>query len=150
VKTRLALFVLAVLATTMFGTAAAQAPAQEKKTDAAAEKAGDTKKSDDKSKKAAARSASGTVKSASGDSIVVAGKQKGKEVEWTFGVDPQTLIRKGGKSITAADLKPGDSVSVRYGDADGKAMAQSVTVRGGGTAKKDDKKAPANPCAPKK
>jgi hypothetical protein len=43
------------------------------------------------------------------------------------------------------DLKPGDAVKVRYMDHEGKMVAQSVTVRGGGAAQKDDtmaKKAP--------
>jgi uncharacterized protein DUF5666 len=107
------------------------------------------KKADDKmdksekmgaKKKMASKSASGTVKSAGADSLVVAGKEKGKEAEWTFAVDPKTTIKKGGKAITAADLKAGDNVSVRYHDMDGKAVAQAVTVRGGGMAKKDEMK----------
>ena len=88
-------------------------------------------------KKAPSKSASGMVKSATADSVVVAGKDKGKDAEWTFGVDPGTKIRKGGKSVTAADLKAGDSVNVRYHDMDGKSMAQSIAVRGGGVAKKN-------------
>ena len=149
-KKLLALFVLAAFATTTPGLAAAQAPAPEKKMDKPAEKSGDMKKSDAKMKKPAVRNANGTVKSASADSIVVAGKEKGKEAEWTFAVDAKTSIRKGGKSITAPDLKSGDAVHVRYSDAEGKAVAQSVTVKGGGMAKKSDKKAAGNPCAPKK
>jgi uncharacterized protein DUF5666 len=116
----------------MVGVALAQTPpATEKKADEKADKS--EKKME---KKAGAKSASGSVKSASADSIVVAGKEKGKEAEWTFAVDPKTKIRKGGKDITAADLKAGDSVSVKYTDQDGKMTAQSVAVRGGGTAKK--------------
>jgi len=83
------------------------------------------------------KNANGTVKA---DSIVVAGKERKKETEWTFGVAPKTSIRKGGKSITAADLKPGDAVHVRYMEMDGKAVAQSITVKGGGMAKKESKK----------
>ena len=100
------------------------------------------KKADDKmdKKKMPSRSASGTVKSAGADSIVVAGKEKGKEAEWTFAVDPKPSIKKGGKAITAGDLKAGDNVSVRYHDMDGKAVAQAVTVRGGGMAKKEEAK----------
>ena len=86
------------------------------------------------------KNANGTVKAASADSIVVAGKERKKETEWTFGVAPKTSIRKGGKSITAADLKPGDAVHVRYMEMDGKAVAQSITVKGGGMAKKESKK----------
>jgi hypothetical protein len=86
------------------------------------------------------KNANGTVKAAAADSIVVAGKERKKETEWTFGVTPKTSVRKGGKSITAADLKPGDSVHVRYMDMDGRAVAQSVMVKGGGMAKKVEKK----------
>src|SRR5215467_5490106 len=83
------------------------AVAQEKKPDTMKS---DTMKSDTKmekkaEKKAASKTANGTVKSASADSVVVAGKDKGKEAEWTFAVDPKTTIKKGGKAITAADVK---------------------------------------------
>ena len=90
-------------------------------------------------KKMPVRNANGTVKAASADSIVVAGKEKHKEVEWTFAVDPKTSIRRGGKSITAADLKPGDSVHVRYMDMDGKAVAHSIMAKGAGMMKKEAK-----------
>ena len=80
-------------------------------------------------KKRAAKSASGTVKSASADCLVVGGKMKGKDEEWTFCVDSKTAIRKGGKAITAEDVKAGDSVQIRYTEDSGKAMAQSVTVK---------------------
>jgi len=114
------------------------AVAQEKK---AEEKKSDTKsdaKMDKKEKKAATKSASGTVKSASADSLVVGGKMKGKDEEWTFGVDAKTAIKKGGKAITAADVKAGDSVQVRYTEDAGKMMAQSVMVKAA-TAKKAEK-----------
>ena len=114
------------------------AVAQEKK---AEEKKSDMKsdaKMDKKEKKAATKSASGTVKSASADSLVVGGKMKGKDEEWTFGVDAKTAIKKGGKAITAADVKAGDSVQVRYTEDAGKMMAQSVMVKAA-TAKKAEK-----------
>ena len=103
----------------------------------AQEKKGDEKKSEMKSdtkmekkeKKPAAKSASGTVKSAAADSLVVGGKMKGKDEEWTFGVDSKTSIKKGGKSISAADVKAGDSVQVKYTEDAGKMMAQSVMVK---------------------
>jgi hypothetical protein len=79
--------------------------------------------------KKAIRNISGTVRASSPDTVVVAGKDKGKDAEWTFAVDPVTNIRKGGKSITAGDLKAGDAVQVRYTERDGKAMAQSILVR---------------------
>jgi len=72
---------------------------------------------------------SGTVRSASSDAVVVAGRDKGKDAEWTFAVDHTTNIRKGSKSIIAADLKAGDAVQVRYLERDGKATAQSIVVK---------------------
>ena len=119
------------------GTAVAQEKkAEEKKSEMKSEKM--DKKAE---KKPATKSAKGTVKSASADSLVVAGKAKGKDEEWTFGVDPKTSIKKGGKSITAADVKAGDSVDVKYTDDAGKMTAQSVSVKGAAAAKKmDDKK----------
>lgn len=139
-KKLLALFVAAAFTTGTAGFAVAQAPAPEKKMEKPAEKSGE--------KKPAAKNANGTVKSASADSLVVAGKEKGKNAEWTFAVDPKTMIKKGGKSITAGDLKAGDSVHVRYTEADGKAVAQAVNVRG--MKKKAEEKPAANPCAAKK
>ncbi len=119
------------------GSASAQATGtMEKKSD---EKKMD--KMDKAEKKASTKSANGTVKSASADSIVVAGKEKGKEAEWTFAVDPaKTKIKKGGKDITAADLKAGDSVTVRYAEQDGKATAHMVNVRAAKSAKKMEEK----------
>jgi hypothetical protein len=81
------------------------------------------------------KQAQGTVKSASADSLVVAGKEKSggskemKDAEWTFAVDSKTAIRKSGKAITAADLKPGDTVQVRYMDQAGKATAVAIQVK---------------------
>jgi hypothetical protein len=115
------------------GSSTATPPAGEKKTEM---KAAD--------KKAATKTASGTVKTAATDSLVVAGKEKGKDKEWTFAVDPTTKIKKAGKDIAAADVKEGDKVQVRYTEADGKATASAVTVSAVGAAKKA-----ANPCAAK-
>jgi len=83
-----------------------------------------------------AKTAQGAVKSASPDSLVVAGKEKGKDAEWTFAVDSKTAIRKSGKAITAGDLKPGDQVSVRYMDHEGKATAMAVQVKPGASSAK--------------
>jgi len=93
-------------------------------------------------KKPAAHNANGTVKTTAADSIVVAGKAKGKDTEWTFAVDPKTKIRKGGKDITAADLASGDSVNVRYHEDMGKNVADTVMVR---AAKKPAEAAKAEP-----
>ena len=106
------------------GSALAQsttAPKEEKKMEKPAAMPAD--------KKPAAHNASGTVKTAAADSIVVAGKTKGKDSEWTFSVDPKTKIRKAGKDISAADLAAGDNVSVRYHEDAGKNVADAVTVR---------------------
>jgi len=135
VKKLLVLAVAIVFAVGTAGLAGAQmssAPTAEKKADDKMEKKAE--------KKMPTKNASGTVKSAAADSLVVAGKEKGKEAEWTFGVDSKTAIKKGGKAITAADIKPGDSVSVKYHEMDGKAMASAVNVKAGTTAKKEEKK----------
>jgi hypothetical protein len=165
VKKLLSVFVAAAFVAGVAGFASAQttAPAEkkvgeaEKKAGEKMEKAGEKmekageKKIEKAEKKMASKHASGSVKSAGADSIVVAGKEKGKEAEWTFAVDPtKTKIKKGGKDITAADLKAGDSVQVRYTDMDGKMVATSVTVKGGGMAKKDGEAKPAEKPAEKK
>lgn len=86
-------------------------------------------KMDKPMKKGATKTATGTVKSASPDSIVVAGKDKGKDAEWTFAVDDKTKVKKAGKDATAKDVTTGDSVVVRYMEHDGKSTASTVTVR---------------------
>jgi hypothetical protein len=75
------------------------------------------------------KQAQGMVKSASPDSVVVAGKEGSKDTEWTFAVDSKTAIRKSGKAITPTDLKAGDQVQVRYLDQAGKATAVAVQVK---------------------
>jgi hypothetical protein len=102
-------------------------------TPAPAQKPAETKP---KSEVKKAKTAMGTVKSASADSLVVAGKEKGKDAEWTFAVDAKTAIRKSGKAVTAADLKPGDQVQVRYMDHEGKATATAIQVKPGATSAK--------------
>ena len=74
-----------------------------------------------------AKSAKGSVKSASEGSLVVMSTGKEKK-DLTFAVDAKTAIKKGGKAVTAKDLKEGDAVTVSYTEADGKMMAKSVTV----------------------
>jgi hypothetical protein len=90
---------------------------------------------------ATAKSIDGTVKSASADRVVVAGKEHGRDAERTFVIDAATTLKKSGKDITGADLKSGDAVQVRYVEADGKAHADAITVQGPARAK------PRNPCA---
>jgi Domain of unknown function (DUF5666) len=118
VKTLGVMLVLTVLGSG--GTAAAQTTPQ---APAAADKAAS-------SKKPAVRSIRGTVKSTSTEAVVVTGRDKGKELEWTFAVEPTTDIRKGTKSIIAADLKSGDAVQVRFTEQDGRALARSILVSG--------------------
>jgi ribosomal protein S1 len=111
--------------------------------------AADTKMSDKKdasAKKGATKTATGTVKSASPDSIVVAGKDKGKDAEWTFAVDDKTKVKKAGKDTMAKDLAAGDRVTVRYMDHDGKATAMNVNVS---AAKKAETKAETKPAEEK-
>jgi hypothetical protein len=101
----------------------------------------DDKKMDDKSsmKKAPHHTAVGTVKTAGADNIVVGGKSKGKDMEWTFALDDKTKIKKAGKDVTAKDLAAGDKVTVRYMDEGGKMTAMSVTASTAKQAKaKDD------------
>jgi hypothetical protein len=126
----------------LVGVAAASgtAPTTDKKTD---DKKMD--KAEKKDKKPSTKSANGTVKSASADTLVVAGKEKGKDAEWTFAVDPNTKIKRAGKDAMAADIKAGDSVQVKYTEDAGKATAQSVTAKEPKAAKKAE-----NPCAAKK
>jgi hypothetical protein len=115
---------LAVLVAAVFAVGAVElAVAQEKKatTD-------DKKTTTDDKMKMAAKTAAGTVKSASGDSVVVAGKRQGKDAEWTFAVDAKTKVKKAGKDVAANELKAGDPVSVRYMEHEGKAIAQTITV----------------------
>lgn len=120
-------------------TAPAQAPAAAPTTtqapatqQAPAQKPAESKQ---KPMEAKAKKAHGMVKSASADSVVVAGKDKAqgsketKDAEWTFAVDSKTAIRKSGKAVTAADLKPGDQVEVRYMDHGGKMTAVAIQIK---------------------
>ena len=119
-KKFLSLAIAVVFVGGLVGTAAA-AGTTTKPEEKKAEKSAD--------KKPSTKTAKGTVKSAAADSLVVAGKEKGKDAEWTFGVDAKTKIKKGGKDATAADLKAGDTVDVKYMDEGGKATAQSVMAK---------------------
>jgi len=105
------------------GLASAQTPAPAMKPE--------EKKMEKMEKKAPHHTAMGTVKTAGADGIVVAGKAKGKETEWTFAVSDKTKIRKAGKDVTAKDLAPGDKVSVRYMDEGGKMTAMTVSSSAG-------------------
>jgi len=80
-------------------------------------------------KKMPVKTANGTVKSATADSVVIVGKDRGKDVDWTFSVNDATQIKKAGKAVTAPDLAPGDGVNVRYTDYEGKSVASVINVR---------------------
>ena len=113
-------------------------PAMEKKAEPKSDKPAE------KAQTPATKMASGAVKSAAADSVVVSGKEKGKDKEWTFAVDATTKVKKAGKDVPVAELKEGDKVHVRYTETGGKATATAVTVSSATTAKKA-----ANPCAAK-
>jgi hypothetical protein len=149
VKRFISLFVAFAFVAGLAGIAAAQTgTTTEKKPADKMEKPAASKMEKKAEKKPAAKTAKGTVKSASADSIVVAGKEKGKDAEWTFAVDPKTKVKKGGKDAMATDVKEGDMVQVRYTEDGGKSVAQSVTVSGG--AKKGAAKSADKPAAEKK
>ena len=114
---------LVVAMTFLFGALGMVQAADEKK---AANPCAATKTAD-KPAAIKAKSAKGSVKSASEDSLVVMSTGKEKK-DWTFSLDAKTAIKKGGKAVTAKDLKEGDAVTVSYTEADGKMMAKSVSV----------------------
>ena len=72
----------------------------------------------------------GSVKSASEESLVLEVVQKDKTAkEYTFSLDPKAKFSKAGKAITAKDLQAGDSATVSFTEADTKLVAKAVTVR---------------------
>ena len=95
----------------------------------------------DATKTAAAKpkSAIGTVKTASAESLVVLDKDK---KEWTFAIAKDTKIMKGGKAVEPKDLAENDSVTVQYTGANGKMTAKTVTVKAAKTAAKAPAKKP--------
>src|SRR5437879_13213614 len=101
-------------------------------------------KKDTSMKKAPHHTAVGTVKTVGPDSVVVAGKAKGKDTEWTFAVNDKTKLRKAGKDVTAKDIAPGDRVTVRYMDEGGKMTAMTVNAsaasKQAAKAKEEDRK----------
>lgn len=132
-KTVTAVFAALAFVVGITGSVAAQTPPAEKKADAPAA----TKPAE---KKMPVKTANGTVKSATADSVVVAGKDKGKDVEWTFNVNTQTQIKKAGKDVVAKDLAVGDAVNVRYMDHEGKPVASAINVRSKAAVAKDTTK----------
>jgi hypothetical protein len=78
-------------------------------------------------KKQVTKTAAGTVKSASADSLVlVAGKDK---KEWTFALDKDTRITKGGKAAKVEEVAADDAATVTYLEQDGKMHAKTVAVK---------------------
>jgi len=145
VKRPVVLLVAVIFGIGVAGLAVAQTPSPAPApapatTPAPAQKPVDTKQKPAEAKKT--KNAQGIVKLASADSLVVAGREKAqgakemKDAEWTFAVDSKTAIRKSQKAITAADLKPGDQVQVRYMDQAGKATAVTIQVKSGAAAAK--------------
>jgi Cu/Ag efflux protein CusF len=94
----------------------------------------------DAEKASASKTVSGTVKSASMDTVIVTGMEQGGHVDWSFAVDLKTVIKKKSKSIVATNLKPGDRVQVKYSDQDGRALARTISVKAAAPAKKQAKK----------
>jgi hypothetical protein len=142
-KRLIALFATVALVAVTTGPGGAQTPPTGKKADAATA----TKPAE---KKMAVKTANGTVKSATADSLIVSGKDKGQDVEWTFGVTDKTQIKKGGKDVAAKDLAAGDGVNVRYMDHEGKSIASAINVRSKPAVAKDTTKAAETKPADKK
>ena len=76
------------------------------------------------------KSATGAVKSASADSLVLTTMDKNKtEKEWSFVLDKDTKLMKAGKPIEAKDIAAKDTATVAYVEADGKMVAKTVTIK---------------------
>ncbi len=72
----------------------------------------------------------GSIKSASEESLVLEVRQKDKSTkEYAFALDPKAKLSKAGKAITAKELQPGDPATVSFTEAEGKLVAKAVTVR---------------------
>ncbi len=85
-------------------------------------------------KMAKTKSATGTVKMASADSLVLlVGKAK---KEMMFVIDKDTKVTKGDKAVEAAGLGDKTSVTVTYTEAEGKMVAKMVKVKAATTAAK--------------
>jgi len=136
VKRSVALLIAVMFGIGLAGSAVAQTTTPTTPTPATTPPAQKPAEAKPKSDVKKAKNAMGTVKSVSADSLVVGGKEKGKDAEWTFAVDSKTAIRKSGRAITATDLKPGDQVQVRYMDHEGKATAMAVQVKPGAASAK--------------
>ena len=82
--------------------------------------------------KAAAKSQrlTGSVKSASEEGLVLEVVQKDKSTkEYTFALAQKAKLSRAGKAITVKDFNAGDSVTVSFTEANGKLIANTVSVR---------------------
>jgi hypothetical protein len=130
VRRTVALFASSALLIVDLGVASAQSSSSPATpTTPPAEKQAGTAVEKPESVKVGSKNALGKVKSVSADTLVVAGKSKGKETEWTFALNANTRIRKGGQDATPAELKEGDGVQVRYSTQEGKNVAAMVLAR---------------------
>jgi hypothetical protein len=60
--------------------------------------------------------------------ITVAKKVKGKEEETVSTVDEKTSITMGKKKKGLADVKVGNTVTVKYSEVEGKNLAKSISI----------------------
>jgi hypothetical protein len=81
--------------------------------------------------------ATGAVKSAAADSLVLVTMDKNKtEKEWSFVLDKDTKLVKASKAIEAKDIVAKDTATVAYVESDGKMVAKTVTIKATKTAAK--------------
>jgi hypothetical protein len=74
--------------------------------------------------------ATGAVKSATTDSLVLVTMDKNKmEKEWSFVLDKDTKLMKASKTIEAKDIVAKDTATVAYLESDGKIVAKTVTIK---------------------
>ena len=102
-------------------------------TPAAAAKPAEPAKPVAKTAAAKPKAATGAIKTVSAESITVVGADK---KEWTFAVDKDTKITKGGKAVEAKTLAEKEQVTVKYAEADGKMTAKSIEVKAAKTTAK--------------
>jgi hypothetical protein len=102
-----------------------------------APKAEKSDKMDKAAKPAKTKSATGKIKKITDTEMVVIVTPKGKDAEdWTFIVEKETKIMKGGKVVAVKDVVEAETVTVTYAEADGKKTAKSVTSKGAPAAAK--------------
>jgi hypothetical protein len=88
-------------------------------------------------KPAKSKTTTGKLKKVTDTEIVVIVTPKGKDAEdWTFIVEKETKIMKGGKVVGVKDVMEAETVTVTYAEADGKKTAKSVTSKGAPAAAK--------------